>query len=448
MRNLNSGKRINRLKLLLLLPLSILLVITAVTFLSIPVKTSASHSQVDLLTTDNFAILGGSAISDTGTSTITGDAGLSPTGGASITGLTCAEMTGTIYDNDAGYSGGGGGSTACLVTNAGLLTTAKASLVTAYNDAAGRTTTSTIPTDLAGTTLTDGTYDSASGTFEILGGGTVTLNGEGNANAVFIFKMATTLVTSSSSQVLLTNGAQACNVFWQVGSSATLGTSSNFTGNILALTSITDDGGSTVNGRLLARNGAVTLNNTTVTKQNCATPTATPTPTVTPTPTPSSSSTSSSTSASGVPASCPTSGITTVPTITEAIRVSPTSVSLSWGPDAGLKDFVVQYGFQNGDWQFSTNVSGFSTTLGNLPVNQPLWVRVAATDGCIVGTYSLPVLVGGTPGVGSGNPLIPLFPETGIAPDDSRNLLIALSLLFGISSFLLVRKVSKYFSNQ
>lgn len=261
------GEDMKFLALLISVPLVVVLIVS---FSTNSPKVSAATTRVDLLTGDNFAVLGGSAISNVPTSVIIGDVGLSPTGGASITGLTCGEVTGTIYDTNGGYTGGGGGSTACRSTNAGLLTIAKNDLTTSYNDAAGRTTTSTIATDLAGATLTDGVYDSAAGTFGITGGGTLTLNGQGNANAVFIFKMASTLITSSSSKVVLTNSAQPCNVYWQVGSSATLGTSSTLIGDVLALTSITDNGSSTVNGRLLARNGAVTLNKTTITKQTCA----------------------------------------------------------------------------------------------------------------------------------------------------------------------------------
>jgi hypothetical protein len=139
---------------------------------------------------------------------------------------------------------------------------AKDDLVIAYDDAAGRTPVSTVPTELGGTTLTAGVYDSLSGTFGITG--TLTLDGEGDLNAVFIFKAASTLITESGSVVSLINGAHVCNVFWQVGSSATIKTSSTFVGTILALTSITVNTGATVDGRVLARNGAVTLDSNTI----------------------------------------------------------------------------------------------------------------------------------------------------------------------------------------
>jgi hypothetical protein len=133
---------------------------------------------------------------------------------------------------------------------------AEGALATAYNDAAGRSSTATISADLAGRTLTAGVYTSASS----LGlSGALTLDAKGNPNAVFVFQAGSMLTVGSGSRVLLIRGARACNVFWQVGSSATIGTSSAFVGNILALTSISMTTGATLNGRALARTAAVTL---------------------------------------------------------------------------------------------------------------------------------------------------------------------------------------------
>ncbi len=146
----------------------------------------------------------------------------------------------------------------------GVASQAKTDLAGAYDAAASRATTATIPTGLGGTTRTPGVYDSASGTFELTG--TVTLDAKGDPNAVFIFKAASTLVTASASRVNLVNGARAANVFWQVGSSATPGTYSVLRGNVLALTSITVTTGATVDGRMLARNGAVTLDSDMITR--------------------------------------------------------------------------------------------------------------------------------------------------------------------------------------
>ncbi len=380
-------------KLLALLLAFIFFVGLSLTFFTGLPKVYASHSRVDLATADNFAVLAGTAVTGTNTNVVNGDVGLYPGGGAAITLLTCAEMaSGTIYDRDGGYTGGGGGSTACRLTNDGLLVTAKNDLTTAYNDAAGRPTTATIATELGGSTLTDGTYDSDAGTFGITG--TLTLNGQGNANAVFIFKMATTLTTASSSQVVLTNGAQACNVYWQVGSSATLGTSTTLVGNVLALTTITDSGSSTVNGRLLARDGAVTLNNSTITKQTCATPTATP----------AATSSSSTTTSSSSPGPTLSSQIVT-PEIIESRRVDADSIFIKWAPYSGIETFNVRYGLENGVWLYNTDVTGFSTTINGLPPNQLIWFQVAARNSNSIGSYGEARLVGG-----------PSLPNSGMGP--------------------------------
>src|SRR5207244_1053080 len=136
---------------------------------------------------------------------------------------------------------------------------AQLDLTTAYNDAAGRTVGAILVAgNLGGRTLTPGLYTSTS-SLEI-SSGDLTLDAQGDTNAVFIFQMASTLTTTSARQVILSGGAKAANVFWQVGSSATLGTGSVFKGNILALASITVTTGGAVEGRLLARTAAVTLN--------------------------------------------------------------------------------------------------------------------------------------------------------------------------------------------
>jgi len=376
-----------------------LIILMQMTIISSP-HAYAATTRVNLLTSDNFAVLGGSAISDSvTTSVIIGHVGLSPGGGASITGLTCAEVTGTIYDNNGGYTGNGGGNTACRMTDSGLLIAAQNDLTTAYTDAANRSTTSTIATALEGATLTDGVYHAASGTFSIAAAGTLTLDGQGNADSVFIFKMDSTLVTGSSSKVVLINGAQACNVYWQVGSAATLGTSTNLVGNILASSAITDNGGSTVNGRLLVKTaGAVTLSNTHVTKQTCAAGTAGG-------PTLSLSSTSTTYNVSP----CIAPEIKTVPIIIDSRRISPTSIFISWGPYAGINTFNVRYGLTNENWLYNTNVTGFSATINSLPANQPIWVQVAATNSCSIGTYGESKLVGG-----------PSLPNTGVAPQENN----------------------------
>ena len=211
------------------------------------IPVAAPVSLVPFGTADSFAVLAGSAITNTGPTTIFGDLGTFPT--PAITGIPTLTMNGINHGGDA------------------VTQLAKTDLVTAYDAAVALTSTSTIGTvDIGGRTLTPGVYNSGS---SIGLTGTLTLDGGGDPNAVFVFQAGSTLTTASASQVVLINGAQSCNVFWQVGSSATLGTGSTFRGTILALTSITVTTGVTVDGRVLARNGAVTLDTDTITKPSC-----------------------------------------------------------------------------------------------------------------------------------------------------------------------------------
>lgn len=204
----------------------------------------AATVPVPLGTAANFAVLGAATVTNTGATTIKGDLGLSP--GTSVTGFPPGQVIGTVYTADS------------------VALRAQADLTTAYNDAAALAATATIPVELGGTTETPGVYVSPAGTFGITG--TVTLNAQGNPAAVFVFKAASTLITASASNVKLVNGAKAANVFWLVGSSATLGTYSTLRGNIMALASITVTTGVTIHGRALARTAAVTLDTDTITK--------------------------------------------------------------------------------------------------------------------------------------------------------------------------------------
>jgi hypothetical protein len=207
----------------------------------------AAQPPVNMGTTTPFAVLAGSTVTNTGPSVISGSLGVSP--GTAVTGFPPGlVINGTQHAADA------------------VALQAKNDLVTAYNDAAGRTPVTVVSADLGGQSLAPGIYKASSS----LGlTGTVTLNGQNNANAVFIFQAGSTLTTASSSRVQLINGAQACNVWWQVGSSATIGTATTFVGSILALTSASLNTGATVSGRVLARNGAVTLNDNTITEPSC-----------------------------------------------------------------------------------------------------------------------------------------------------------------------------------
>ena len=208
---------------------------------------SAAATAVGLGTADSFAVLAGSGITNTGPTTVTGDLGTFPT--TSMTGTASLTVTGANHAGDAVTQG------------------AKNDLVTAYNTAAGEGPTSPIAADLGGQTLAPGVYNSASSVGLT---GTLTLDAGGNPNAVFVFQAGSSLTTASGSHVSMINGAQSCNVFWQVGSSATLGTGSTFRGTLIALTSITVTTGATVDGRVLARNGAVTLDTDTIARSTCA----------------------------------------------------------------------------------------------------------------------------------------------------------------------------------
>ena len=201
----------------------------------------AAAISVDLGTADSFAVLGGSTVTNTGPSTVHGNLGLWP--GTSISGFPPGIVSGgTIHATDA------------------VAMQAQSDLTTAYNFAAGEPCGSNLTgTDLGGLSLTSGVYCFSSSAQLT---GTLTLNAQGNPNAVFLFQIGSTLTTASSSSVVFINGGQgdSYSVFWQVGSSATLGTTTAFAGNILALTSITLNTGANIQcGRALARNGAVTM---------------------------------------------------------------------------------------------------------------------------------------------------------------------------------------------
>jgi ice-binding like protein len=245
-------------------------------FLAAP-SALAAQEPVGLGAAESFSVLAGSGITNTGPTTITGDVGTFPT--PSETGFGSVTLHGTNHAGDA-------------VTQA-----AKDDLVSAYNDAAGRTPVTNVPVELGGSTLLAGVY--TSGTFGLTG--TLTLDAQGNTDARFIFQADTTLITASNSRVLLINEADPCNVVWKVGSSATFNTGTRFVGDVLALTSITAQTSATFEGRLLARNGAVTMDTNTITNADCAPPSSVDQPAPTATETPSASTGTSTPSASPTP---------------------------------------------------------------------------------------------------------------------------------------------------
>jgi hypothetical protein len=184
-----------------------------------------------------FAVLAGTTVTCTGASTITGDVGVSP--GAAIVGFPapCTDV-GTLRIPPASDP-------------------AQLDLNAAYTTLAALACGATVGPNLTGLTLRQGVYCVGAAVSNLTG--TLTLDAQGNPNAVFVFQMSSTLITSPGSTVSLVNGANPCSVQWQVGSSATIDVGTTFVGNILALTSITMNSGATLAGRALARNGAVTL---------------------------------------------------------------------------------------------------------------------------------------------------------------------------------------------
>ena len=201
----------------------------------------APQAPIDLGSAAKFAVLGASTVTNTGPSIINGDLGV--WAGTSVPGFPPGQVIGTIHAGDS------------------VAQQAQAALTIAYNDAAGRTVGVVgVAGDLGGQTLAPGLYKSTSG---LAITGDLTLAGDG----VYIFQMASTLVVNSGSRVVLSGGAKAANVFWQVGSSATLGTYSALKGTVMAYASITIATGATLDGRALAQNAAVTLDSNAVTKQ-------------------------------------------------------------------------------------------------------------------------------------------------------------------------------------
>lgn len=206
---------------------------------------ACSMSPVVLGSAANFAVLAGSTVTNTGLTQIIGDVGVSP--GAAITGFGPGVIVGAQHAGDPVAAGG------------------IASLTTAYNDAAGRSLCAvTVAGNLGGLTLAPGLYKSTS-TLAI-SSGDLTLDAQGDPDAIWIFQMASSLTTTDGRQIFLTGGAKASNIFWQVGSSATLGTTSVFYGTILADQAISLLTGATLEGRALARIDAVTMDSNSITR--------------------------------------------------------------------------------------------------------------------------------------------------------------------------------------
>lgn len=218
-------------------------------FIALPAAAQA-QSRVDLATASPFVVLGGAAVTNTGPSVLYGDLGVSP--GTSLPGFGLpAVVNGATHNNDA------------------VAAQAQLDLTNAYNVAAGQPVSGAndlTGQDLGGKLLNAGAYRYTS---DAQLTGTLTLDAQGDPNAQFVFQVASALTTASASRVVLINGASPCNVYWQIGSSATLGTTTQFQGNLMALTSISLNNGATVFGRMLARNGQVSLINNVLDGSRC-----------------------------------------------------------------------------------------------------------------------------------------------------------------------------------
>ena len=211
------------------------------------VASASASAQVDLGTAQEFGVLGASTVTSTGPTVVTGDLGVSP--GTAITGFPPGLVSGTIHLDDA------------------VAIQAQVDANTAFNHISGLASDVDLTgQDLGGLTLVPGVYTFSSSAQLT---GDLTLDAQGAGGAEFIFRIGTTLTTASASTVTLVNGGGDCNVYWQVGSSATLGTSSAFLGNVLASASITVTTSTDVTGRLLALNGAVTLDSNDITSTCC-----------------------------------------------------------------------------------------------------------------------------------------------------------------------------------
>jgi large repetitive protein len=325
---------------------------------------SPALAQISLGTAQSFAVLGGSTVTNTGSSTVTGNLGVSP--GTSVTGFPPGIVTGgTIHLNDAAAA------------------QAQSDLTTAYNAILGTACTVDLTgQNLGGLTLTPGVYCFSSAAQLT---GTLTLNALGNSNALFIFKIGSTLTTASSSSVQVINPGSGsnCNVFWQVGASATLGTGTSFLGNILALSSITLTTGANVSGRILARNGAVTMDTNNVTV--CGPTIACPVITVNPATLPNGVlGTPYSQTVSAVGGTAPYTFTVSSGALPNGLTLNATSGVISGTPTAaGTFNFIIT-----------------ATDANSCPGSRPYTIGIAGAPGCPVITVhpaTLPPGVIGTP---------------------------------------------------
>jgi hypothetical protein len=344
--------------------LVVVLILVSVQFVFMPVSEVHAATSPSLGNASGYSVLGGAAVTNTGITTTNGAVGVSP--GSTVTDNGTLTAGGGIHENDASAIA------------------AQASTVTLFGDL-DQTCTASYSSGQDLTLLSPlppGVYCSA-GSFLLTGN--LTLSGSG----VWIFKTVSTLITSPGSSV---TGGDPCNVWWRIGSAATLDTTTSFIGTIVTA-DVADttamNTGATLDGRILAQAAAtVTLDANTITGPTCT----------------AALSTTALSSAGNSSGYCePFESV--APIILESRRIDADSVFISWGPYSGIDTFIVEYGTVNGSWLYNTRVTGFSTTLNDLPANTPIWVRVTATDYCSMGVLGQPKLVGG-----------PGLPNAGFAP--------------------------------
>ena len=380
----------------------ILSLIVLIQFIFAPLQETFAATTPNLGQAASFSILSNTYTNTVGGTTINGDLGYT-TGPATV-----PTVNGSTFVANSKYNQGG------IDQNSAL--SALASQPCTFTFANG-------PIDLATDTThgpigvyTPGVYCTGASSAASIGSGGITLTGGGT----YIFRITGALSTDANSVVTLAGGASACDVFWTPTAATTLGANTTFVGTDIDASGITIGSTDTWTGRALAFGGTVSTTTDTISSTSC-------TPATSSNSSPgSSSSSSSSSSSNGGSAPCVASPFTTVPIILNSSRISPTSISLSWGPYAGINTFIVRYGLTNGNWLYNTTVTGFSTTINDLPPNDPIWIQVAATNGCSTGTYGEAQFVG-----------TPSLPNTGFAPHENNILWNAASDISIISSFFL-----------
>jgi hypothetical protein len=285
--------------------------------LSLPSTSDAADPPVPLGSAATYSVLGGQTVTNTGATMLSGDLGVSP--GTAITGFPPGTVAGTVHPGDVAAA------------------QAQSDALLAYNDAVGRAPTAIVSGDLNGQTLGPGVYNASAA---LALSGTLTLDGNADLDSMFVFQIGSTLTTASN--IVLLNGAQACHVIWQIGSSATLGAASSLSGVMLAAVSITVGAATTIDGHALARDGSVTLDSDVFTTSACeATPITTTTTAAPVTTTTTAAPVTTTTTAAPVTTTTTAAPVTTtttavpITTTTTAAPVTPTTTATADPTDVG-----------------------------------------------------------------------------------------------------------------